>query len=230
MRPGTLYGVSVGPGDPELLTLKAVCILQSAHVIATPGTTREPGIAYGIAQEYVAGKPLLPCPMPMTRDQAKLESARLEAANAICGQLSQGKDVAYLCLGDISIYSSYSYLEEIVRNRGFQTCAVPGIPSFCAAAAELRVPLCQGDEILQVVPGPSVSHINLPNESTNLVILKAGSSLHDTRDALRGCGRLDSSYAIERCGFPNQRIIDLKTDEVGAGYLTLVISRPSRVP
>ena len=137
---GTLFGVSVGPGDPELMTLKAVRIVRAADVVAVPDTGRGPGKAYHIAREYIAGKGLLTCATPMTRDPAATAAAHRKAADAICAFLDAGKDVAYLCLGDVSVYSSYHYVHRLVVERGYDAQIVPGVTPFCAAAARAGVP------------------------------------------------------------------------------------------
>ena len=107
---GILYGIGVGPGDPELLTLKALRILRESDVIAIPSETKESCAAYRIALEAcpeLERKELLPIPMPMTKDSAALERSHEAAANAIARQLEQGRQVAFVTLGDPTFYSTY---------------------------------------------------------------------------------------------------------------------------
>ena len=134
---GTLYGVSVGPGDPELMTVKAVRIISEADVVAVPDAGRGVGAAQSIAANLLEGKEILPCPMPMTRDATVIDQTHHAVADTLCGLLDQGKSVAYLCLGDVSIYSSYGYLHQLVSERGYPTEVIPGVTSVSAAAARL---------------------------------------------------------------------------------------------
>ena len=116
MKQGVLYGVGVGPGDPELMTVKAVRIIREADIIAVPdGQT-----AQNIAADYLEGKEILPCSMPMLRDKALLAQKHDEAAERICALLEQGKTVAFLTLGDPSVYSTYMYVHRRVLARGYE--------------------------------------------------------------------------------------------------------------
>ena len=116
MNKGVLYGVGVGPGDPELMTVKAVRIIREADVVAVPdGQT-----ARGIAAEYLDGKEILSCPMPMLRDKALLAQKHDEAADTICALLDEGKTVAFLTLGDPTVYSTYIYVHKRVLARGYE--------------------------------------------------------------------------------------------------------------
>jgi precorrin-2/cobalt-factor-2 C20-methyltransferase len=228
MRPGTFFGVSVGPGDPELITMKAAKTIDAADVIAFPGTLEAPGIAYGIVEKRVARKPLLPCPAPMSHDRDVLSRARAAAAERICAELARGHDVAYLCLGDVAVYSSYSYLAELVQERGYPTRAVAGVTSFCAAAAELGVPLCKGDEPLVIVPRIGAGLEDVLDVPANKVFLKVGGYLEDLRRELLRRGQLENASAIERCGLEGQRVIDLAEDSASAAYLTVALVREGR--
>ena len=107
MSKGTLYGLGVGPGDPELLTLKAVRILKEADVIAVPDKGSGEKTALHIVEAYIQGKPLLPCATPMVRDQQVLDAAHHRIADSICALLEEGKTVAFITLGDPTVYSTY---------------------------------------------------------------------------------------------------------------------------
>ena len=133
---GILYGVGVGPGDPELLTLKALRILRESDVIAIPSETKEACAAYRIALgacPELERKELLPVPMPMTKDPAALERSHEAAASAIAEQLELGCQVAFVTLGDPTVYSTYLYIHRKIAGMGYETAIVSGIPSFCAA-------------------------------------------------------------------------------------------------
>ena len=164
---GKLYGVGVGPGDPELLTLKAARLLRECDVVAAPDGERT---AYQIAQRFAQGKPTLFCSLPMTRDRAAMAASHEAAADALCALLDEGKTVVFLTLGDPSVYSTYWYIHRLAAARGYAAEMVPGVPSFCAAAAALGRALCEGSEALHILPA---SHGQALPEGGNLVLMKA---------------------------------------------------------
>ena len=143
---GILYGVGVGPGDPELMTLKAVRMIRENEVIAVPGAEAKETVAYQIAVQAVpelADKELLSIYMPMTHDAKELEENHRKGAKALEEVLDQGKDIVFLTLGDPTIYSTFSYLQKRVEDDGYETALVSGITSFCAAAARTNQPLVE---------------------------------------------------------------------------------------
>lgn len=222
MAEGKLYGVSVGPGDPELLTLKALRVLREADVVAYPCTERGASAALEIVAEHMVGKPQLKCLMPMTRDERALAQAHARAADDICAQLAKGLDVAYLCLGDVSVYASFGYLREKVRRRGYQTESIPGVPSFCAAAARLQQPLCEDDGRL-VIASARDEHLDAVLDfPATKVLMKPGRSLQPVRNALETRGMLDAAHTITRCGFADERV-HRGVPEDADGYFSLVI-------
>ena len=137
MKKGVFYGVGVGPGDPELMTPKAVRVLERCPVIAAPRTKSGEMLALDIASAAVAlgEKTVVPLYFSMEREKAVQHAAHLAAAEAVRAHLDEGRDVAMLNLGDVSIYATYSYLMEILKDQGYETVMVPGVPSFCAVAA-----------------------------------------------------------------------------------------------
>lgn len=134
VKRGVFYGVSVGPGDPELLTLKALRVLEACSVIAAPQTGSGDTLAMDIVRQAVSleGKPLLPLPFTMAQDPALRQEAHQRAAWEIENFLAAGRDVAMLNLGDVSIYATYGYLQKLLKARGYQTEMIPGVSSFCA--------------------------------------------------------------------------------------------------
>ena len=138
MNRGKLYGVGVGPGDPELLTLKARRILLEADVVAVPDKGSGEKTALNIVKDVVEGKNLRPCPTPMVRDKALLDGCYEEIAARICALLDEGKNVAFITLGDPTLYSTYIYVHKKVLARGYDAELIPGVPSFCAVAARLK--------------------------------------------------------------------------------------------
>ncbi len=123
---GILYGVGVGPGEPDLMTLKAVKLIKENEVIALPGKEPRETVAYQIAAAAVpelAGKQLLPVYMPMTHDKEEQKRCHREGAALVEGYLKQGKNVVFLTLGDSAVYSTFTYIQKLVEEDGFQTQA-----------------------------------------------------------------------------------------------------------
>lgn len=222
---GKLWGVGVGPGDPELLTLKAVRVLQQADIVMLPDAGSQEKTALNIVKAYVEGKTLSFVKMPMVRDKAVMDAAHEQAAKEICTLLDQGKQVVFLTLGDPTIYSTYMYLHEKVLAWGYPVEVVPGVPSFCAAAARLNRPLCLGREPLLVIPA-SHDQDSLLEVPANKVFMKAGRSILELQQTLADRGQLEGAAMVENCGMPNERVYphfgDLKEP---SGYFSLVIAK-----
>jgi len=220
---GRLYGVGVGPGDPELLTLKAVRILRACPVIAAPDAGGDQ-LALAIAGEHIKDKELLLCRLPMTRDPEVLSRCRGEAAAQLCAVLAQGRDVAFLTLGDPSVYATYSYLHRLVRAAGYEALVVPGVPSFCAAAAALGEPLCEGEQALHILPAAPELDRALEQPGTK-VIMKMGRRREETLALLERQGLLERSAMVERCTMPGETVVRDLSQAAGDGYFALVVVR-----
>ena len=206
---GILYGVGVGPGDPELLTLKALRILRESDVIAIPAETKEACVAYRIALgacPELEGKELLPVPMPMTKDPIALERSHEAAANAIALQLEQGRQVAFVTLGDPTVYSTYLYVHRKMTGRGYETAIVSGIPSFCAVAARLNQGLAEKAQPLHILPG--TYHRGNTNAVAALrgtkVLMKTGKNMAHVRRSILESGQ--EAVLVENCGMPGERV------------------------
>lgn len=221
---GKLYGVGVGPGDPELMTLKAVRILRAADVIAVPGRKKEETAAYRIAVQAVpeiAGKECLEIAWPMTKDRQILEERYAQAAEQVLSCLEKGQAVAFLTIGDPTVYSTYLYLHRRVADMGFETEIVSGIPSFCAAAARLNIGLVEKDEALHVIPAsyPLGEALCLPGTK---VLMKAGSRIGEVRDWLLRSGA--DAVMVENCGMEGERCFrSAREIPEDAGYYSLII-------
>jgi len=128
---GILYGVGVGPGDPRLLTLKAVDAIRGSDVIAAPDSGSGETMALDAVRGFLReNHEICLLPAPMTRDKALLDRVRDQAADKLCALLGEGKTVAFVTLGDPSVYATYSYLHRRVTGRGYHAEIIPGIPSF----------------------------------------------------------------------------------------------------
>ncbi len=224
MDKGILYGLGVGPGDPELLTLKAARILKEADVIAVPDKGSGEKTALNIVKDFVEGKPILPCPSPMIRDTEALDRAHEAIADSICAVLEQGKTVAYITLGDPSIYSTYCYVQTKVRARGYEAVMVPGVPSFCAAAARLGTPLCEGSQRLMIVPASHRDVSDCLGQDANLVFMKAGREIDALKRTLQENGLLDRAGMVENCTMAEERVYPRFADAPdGSGYFSVVL-------
>lgn len=202
---GKFYGLSIGPGDPELITLKALRILRRTPFIAVPvSRPGEESLALTVTRPYLKPEQeIIRLFMPMSRERECLEEAWQTASEELVAKLRQGKDVVFLTLGDAGLYSSYSYLSErivaIAPEVDVET--VPGVPSFTAAAARLNLPLAQGNEPLAIVPlleEPDVLARLLPF-FPNLVLLKAARNYDRIRQVLLESGRAEDTVFVSRC-------------------------------
>lgn len=239
--PGILYGVGVGPGDPELMTLKAVRIIRENNNIAVPGETAEQSAAYRIAVQAVpelASKNLIPLSMPMVMDRKMMEENHKAGALTIAGHLKNNENVVFLTLGDPTVYSTFMYVEKFVKAMGYSSEIISGIPSFCAAAARLNTSLAEWDEELHIIPavhGAGAVREMLerdageqPGENktpgSNYIFMKAGRKLSDLKEVFRKTGK--KVIMVENCGMIDEKVY-MSVDEMPdkAGYFTLIIAK-----
>lgn len=221
---GTLYGIGIGPGDPELLTLKAVRIIEESSILAVPGKKKEETVAYNIVKQAVPKldeKECLEIDMPMTKDREVLKRSHRAGADKVIAALREGKDVAFLTLGDPTVYATYIYIHQLVAEEGYPTEIISGITSFCAVAARLNTGLVEKAEMLHVIPSSYQIEeaLRLPGVK---VLMKAGSKLPQVKESLR---KLDCQVSmIENCGMANEHIyhgVEAIPDD--AGYYSLLI-------
>ena len=202
---GTLYGVGVGPGDPKLMTYRAVETILRCPVLAVPAEGKGSAVSYKIASgmvERLDEKECLNLSTPMTKDQALLDAAYQAAAEAIIEKLRQGRDVAYLTLGDPTIYCTYIYIHRLVRARGFAAEIINGVPSFCAVSAKLGDSLVDRAEQLHVIPSTYDVEQALALPGTK-VLMKAASKMLAVKQALKDKGLRGAM--IENCGMEGER-------------------------
>ena len=223
---GIAYGVGVGPGDPELMTQKAIRLIKENEVIAVAGKAAEEAVAYKIAAAVVpeiGEKTLLPIYMPMIKDRELIKKEHEKGARLIEKYLDEGKNVVYITLGDPTVYCTFSYLQHILEADGYSVELVPGITSFCAAAARLLTPLAEWDEPLHIVPAVHKTDdaLELPG---NYVLMKSASHMSEIKDRLKASGRI--VRAVENCGMEAEKVY-LSADEIpdDAGYFSLIIAK-----
>lgn len=229
MKKGIAYGVGVGPGDPELMTLKAVRLIRENDVIAVPGKSAEESVAYRIAAANVPelkDKELVPIYMPMVKDRELMEQEHQKGAGMLKTYLDQGRNVVYLTLGDPTIYCTFSYLQHILEAEGYQVELVSGISSFCAAAARMNLPLVEWDEQLHIVPAVHRTQDGLEYPG-NYVLMKSASHMKEVKEMLQKSGR--KVCAVERCSMENEKIYH-NVDEIpdDAGYFSLIIAKEAK--
>lgn len=224
MTKGTLYGLGVGPGDPELLTLKAVRLMAEADVIAVPDKGSGEKTALNIVKEHVAGKELMFCPTPMVRDEKVLDACYEEICTRLSEKLDAGLNVVFITLGDPTVYSTYIYIHRRMVRRGYEAQLVPGVTSFCAVAACLGESLCEKSQRLLVVPASHKDVSDCLKVDANLVFMKAGREIGALREKLREADMLDSASMVENCGMANERAYPRFADAPeGSGYFSVVL-------
>ena len=223
---GIAYGVGVGPGDPELMTLKACRLIRENDLIAVPGKDPRESVAYKIAVQAVpefAEKELLPVHMPMVRDREAIRRQHEDGARLIESYLDQGRNVVFLTLGDSTVYCTFTYLQSFMEADGYQTELVNGISSFCAAASRLNIPLTEWNEQLHIFPASHDTDgiLELPG---TCVLMKSASHMREVKELLKQSGK--RVMMVENCGMENEHIYH-STEEIpdDSGYFSLIIAK-----
>lgn len=225
---GILYGVGVGPGDPELMTLKACRVIKENEVIAVPGKSVLESVAYRIAVQAVPDiekKTVIPLPFPMVTDTKRLEKSHRDAAKRLEAFMDQGKNVVFLTLGDVAVYSTFSYVQRMVSEDGYETRMISGVASFCAAAATLGCSLAEGEQPVRIIP--AARHFRpeeLEKEPGSYVLMKAGRRLSSIKKQLLEKGI--QAQMVENCGLQDQKIYrSVENFPEEAGYFSLIIAK-----
>lgn len=214
---GTLWGVGLGPGDPELVTVKAARVIGEADVVAYHSARHGRSIARGIAAPYLRpGQIEEHLVYPVTTETTEhpggyagaMEDFYRESAERIAVHLEAGRDVALLAEGDPLFYSSYMHMHTRLTER-FEAVIVPGVTSVSAASAATGTPLVQGDEVLTILPGtlPPAELKRRLNDTDAAVIMKLGRSYPAVLEALRATGRIDEAFYVERASTDRQRVL-----------------------
>lgn len=207
---GKLIGVGVGPGDSELLTIKAVKILRSVPVICAPRSSKDkPSKALSIIEDILAERDdyrLVEPVFPMTRDVNELELHWDRAARLVAIELEKGDDVAFVTLGDPSLYSTFSYLQERIESLGFKVEMVPGVTSFTSCAASASMTLVEGDEVLVVLPGVDERFKKIVDYVNTCIIMKTPSHGSEIEDILDDDPREKKIISLQNCSMENERI------------------------
>ncbi len=232
---GTLWGVGLGPGDPELVTVKAARVIGEADVVAYHSARHGRSIARGIAEPYLrAGQLEEHLVYPVTTETTEhpggyagaMEDFYRESAARIAAHLDAGRDVALLAEGDPLFYSSYMHMHTRLTEH-FDAVIVPGVTSVSAASAAIATPLVQGDEVLSILPGtlPTAELTRRLADSDAAVIMKLGRSFPSVREALASSGLLGDAFYVERASTAGQRVVpaaEVDADKVPYFSLTMV--------
>jgi precorrin-2 C(20)-methyltransferase len=231
---GRLFGLGVGPGDPELVTMKAVNCLKQSDVIAYPTATGTKSNAKASIEPYIEPRhQLLPLTYPVTAGpvadtasyQPLLNRFYDETSEEIAGLLSRGKNVSIICAGDPFVFGSYMYWHARLANH-FETLVVPGISSILAAPVQLGMPLCHREDIVSIIPA-TLSEDELVDQFNNCgsaVIMKLGRTFPKVVRALERAGMIEKAYYVERATMQRERILkvnDVKAQDVA--YFSVIV-------
>ncbi|NYF52463.1 precorrin-2 C(20)-methyltransferase [Tunturiibacter gelidoferens] len=241
--PGQLFGVGLGPGDPELITLKALRIIRQAHVVAYPTAKHGQSNARCIVSSELTHEQIeLPMIYPITTQttdhpggyEAIIAQFYDDMAEQIAAHLHDGRDVAVLCEGDPFFYGSFMYLHDRLAHR-FSTEVIPGIPSVMAAAARLSTPLVRRDSELTILPATLSEDALVArlNPWSAFAIMKLGRNFTKVKNALSRAGVLSKALYIERATMSREQIVHLSdVDSANVPYFSLILvpdSRPDQI-
>lgn len=251
---GIFTGVGTGPGDPGLMTIKAVQAIRGCSVIAVPVSDSaleapvyekagvgmkknavdtdgylKKCVAWQIAAGAVpeiAEKDRLYLPMPMIKEKDKLKAIHDRDSEAVAELLEKGKDVVFLTLGDPTVYSTCMYVHKRLKQQGYPTRIVPGIPSFCAAAARMDMPLAENRQEIHILPASYDIEESLKLPGTK-VLMKAGRKMAEVKRLLTERG-LDAAM-VENCGMEEEHIY-FSAEEIPeeAGYYSLLVVKEEK--
>lgn len=223
---GTLYGLGIGPGDPDLITLKALKRLQSAPVLAYPALEDGDSLARAIVAPHLTTPKIeIAIRIPMTIERAPAQAAYDSAAEAIAGYLEKGEDVAVLCEGDPFFYGSFMYLFGRIAEK-YRVEVVPGVSSLTACATSLQSPLSARNDILTVLPAPLPSETlrERLQQTDSAAIMKVGRHFARVRDIIFDLGLEDNARYIERATMENEKIMALAdVPEDAAPYFSMIL-------
>ncbi len=233
MTRGTFYGIGVGPGDPEWITVQAVRILAACrHVCVPKSGLAADSVALSIAQRYLRPDAVIhEQSFPMTTDAALLRENWRRAASEVIEILDRGEDCCFLTLGDALLYSTYIYVLRELQSldAAIRVVTVPGITSFAAAAALTNRPLGEGKQLLSVVPAADDPRqfTDALDRGGTVVLMKVGRRLEKVLDELAARDLLDRAVFVSHAGMPQQRIETdlrrLRGMPEQAGYLSILI-------
>ena len=222
---GKLYGIGLGPGDPELMTLKAARLISAAGCIAYPTLESGSSFARSIAESHIiddAKEIAIEIPMSVARKPA--QDAYDRGAEEIRAVLETGKDVVVLCEGDPFFYGSFMYLFSRLSD-GFDVEIVPGVNSVSACASVVERPLVARSEVLTIVPAtlPAEELAEKIANAEAISVMKVGRHLRKVKDILTDQNLMQYAHYIERATLPNQKVMPLKDAPEKAPYFSMIL-------
>ncbi len=224
------FGIGVGPGDKELITIKAVRVLSNIDVVILPEAKKDTGsTAYGIAKEYINPiAKMITCEFPMVKDKDDFIKAGERAAEIVMDYVKKGYNTAFLTLGDPSIYSTYIYILKALDS-SIEIETIPGITSFCAAAAITNRVLVEGDEILSIIPATCEYEMmnNVVKDSGGVAVMKLFNHGDKAVRLLKENNMIENSVIVRKCGMDDCKISsDIeKSLEESKQYLSIILGR-----
>jgi precorrin-2/cobalt-factor-2 C20-methyltransferase len=213
MKTGKFIGIGVGPGDPELITIKAFKVLEKVPVICAPKSSKnKPSLALSIVKpmlettkkNYRIIEPLF----PMFEDKMALQTHWKHAASLIADELSKGLDVAFITLGDPTIYSTFSYVSRLIGDKGFLVEIIPGVSSFTGCAARAGITLGKKDEIIVIVPKVDQRLEQILEHADTAVIMKTSRHSELLEETIKKDPRDKKIFSVQNCGMKNEEIYD----------------------
>ena len=228
---GTFYGIGVGPGDPELLTVKAIDALKKIDVLIAPKTEKKSdSVALSIAQPYL--KPsveIIYQTFPMVKDFA--EETEIFEANKeeILNELRGGKNVGFATLGDPMFYSTYIYIFKLLEPCGVRIVTIPGVPAFLAIAAQIGRPLVYGNDTIIPATAELDAIKNSLARADSTVLMKVYKNFPEVVDALKARDMIADAVLVSRCGLDDEKIItDIAAHkDEHLNYLSTILTRRS---
>ena len=228
---GTFYGIGVGPGDPDLLTVKAIRAIKEADVIIAPKTEKKEGsVALEIARPYLKSDiEIIYQVFPMVKDFAESPEIFISNKEEIIKLLRENKNVAFLTLGDPMFYSTYIYIFKLLSDEEINIETIPGVPAFLAIASKIGRPLAFGNDILSIIPATAdIDEIDAALVSSNTsVLMKVYKNFEEIVNTLEAHEMSQQAILVSRCGLPDEKVIENisehKNDKIN--YLSTIITR-----
>ena len=232
-KTGIFYGIGVGPGDPELLTVKAINALRKIDVLIAPKTEKKSdSVALSIARPYLRENiEIIYQTFPMVRDFAE-ETEVFEAnKEEILHELRGGRNVGFATLGDPMFYSTYIYIFKLLKRCGVKIETIAGVPAFLAIAAQIGRPIAYGNDILTIIPATAEEKAikNALDRADSTVLMKVYKNFPEIVDELANCGMIDEAILVSRCGLDDEKIIEdvLGHKNERLNYLSTILTRRS---
>ena len=228
---GIFYGIGVGPGDPELLTVKAINAIKNSNVVIAPKTEKKDGsVALNIARPYLrADVEIVYQTFPMVKNFEEFPAVFEENQREILNFLRDGKNVAFLTLGDPMFFSTYIYIFRLLKNSGVKIETIPGVPAFLAIAAKIGRPLAFGNDILTIIPATAdAAEISAALKNSDAtVLMKVYKNFGEVVDLLAEENLAENAVLVSRCGLEDEKIIaDVKAHKAEPiNYLSTILTR-----